>query len=386
MTQPDSDLARYFDYNGSTPLAGPVRERCSALLGATFGNSAAPHPEGRAAAQLVGEARERVAATLGAKPSEVVFTSGGTESNNFALFGTAARRSSGHLVVTAIEHRSVLNAALALEQRGFDLTLVQPRSDGAVHLRDVQAALRDDTFLVSVMWANNETGITQPVREIGALCRERDIRFHTDAVCAFGKLAVRVDEVPCDMLSLSGHKLYSPKGVGLLYLREGTEIEPLFYGCGHQNGLRSGTENTLGVAGFGEACKLYTTGALSSAYSLESLRQSLWNGIQAEIPGAERNGTGGSLPNTLNVYFPGAPAAEVQAKLAASGFSVAAGASASTGAASHVLLAMGHSSERASQSLRFSLGLWSTPDGVKHLLDSLCAAVESCRPQTEAFA
>ncbi len=319
-----------------------------------------------------------------AKPTEIVFTSGGTESNNHALFGTAALHSSGHLVVSAIEHASVLKTALALEQRGFDLSLVQPRSDGAVHLRDVQAALRDDTILVSVMWANNETGVTQPVRGLASLCHKRGIRFHTDAVCALGKLAIDVSDVPCDLLSLSGHKLYAPKGIGVLYVREGTELEPLLFGCGHENGLRSGTQNTLGAAAFGKSCALQLTGALAPDYSIESLRQSLWNGIQSTISGVERNGAGGSLPNTLNVYFPGAPAALVQAALAAEGFSVAAGASASTGAPSHVLLAMGQTPERASQSLRFSLGLWSTPESVSHLLESLRSAVGTCRDQAIA--
>lgn len=372
-------LDRYFDYNGSTPLAPEVRALCAELLDGPFGNSAAAHPQGRAASERIERARAQVAAMLGAEPSEVIFTSGGTESNNHALFGTAALHAGGHLVVSAMEHKSVLNAALALEQRGFELTLIRPGADGAVRVEDYEAALRDDTRLVSLMWTNNETGVCQPVRELAELCRERGVRFHTDAVCALGKVPVDVREVPCDLLSLSGHKLYSPKGIGVLYRRAGVELEPLLHGCGHQGGLRSGTENTTGTAAFGLACELHARGELKGEHSTAELRAALWTGIREALPEALLNGGAATIPNTLSVCFPGASATAMQAALAAEGFSVSAGASASTGAASHVLLAMGCSPEHASESLRFSLGRWSTPAGVQSLLEHLCRAVETCR-------
>ena len=366
---------RYFDYNGSTPLHPEVLALCEELQREEWGNSAAPHPTGRSASERVEHARAQLAAALGARPEEIYFTSGGTESNNWALFASARDRVKGHLVVTEIEHKSVLNAALELERRGFELTRVPPRSSGSIHLRDIQAALRDDTFLVSVMWANNETGVCQPVREIASLCRKRDIRFHTDAVTVMGKLRIDLQEVDCDLLSISGHKLHAPKGVGALFIREGVSLPPLFFGCGHQRGLRSGTENTAAIAGLGHAATLAAQGAFESRPTVESLRQQLWLGISERFPGAQRNGAGGLLPNTLNVHFPGVPAHELQARLAELGFSVAAGSAGSGGAPSHVLMAMGLGPERARESLRFSLGHQTTPDDVNALLHCLESVV-----------
>lgn len=367
---------KYFDFNGSTPLHPSVAALCAELSAREWGNSSAPHASGRPASQLVEGARGDLAAALGADASEVFFTSGGTESNNWALFGAARDRTSGHLVVSSIEHKSVLNSALELQRRGFELTLVPPRADGAVHLRDLQAALREDTFLVSVMWANNETGVCQPVREIASLCRGRGILFHCDAVAAMGKLSIDVREVACDLLSLSAHKFYAPKGTGALYIRDGVDLPPLFFGCGHQQGKRSGTENTVGVAGMALAATLAVRGDLGRQSDLEARRQQLWHGIGDLLPEAQRNGGGGMLPNTLNVWFPGVPAGRLQSRLAEMGFSVAAGASASKGDASHVLLAMGLSPERASQSLRFSLGHSTTAADVALLLEHLALALD----------
>lgn len=371
-------LGKYFDHNGSTPLHPRVWELCASLLDEVFGDTAASHSEGRKAREVVERARLQLALTLNASADELCFTSGGTESNNWALLASAAGRAGGHLVVSSIEHESVLEAARELERRGFDLTCVDPRADGAVHLRDLQAALRDDTFLVSVMWANHETGVMQPVREIGALCRKRGIRFHTDAATACGKLPIDLREIECDLLSLSAHKLYAPKGVGLLFIREGVDLPPLHFGSGQQNGRRSGMENAVAIAGFGEAAKELSRDLEESVAAVETLRQQLWHGIQDRIPGAQRNGAGGLLPNTLNVFFPGASSSELQGLLARDGFSVGAGGSTSSGA-SHVLLAMGLDEERASQSLRFSLGISTTAPDVEHLLEHLVAALDEAR-------
>lgn len=379
LDTPPPAAGRYFDHNGSTPLHPSIQRLCFELSREEYGNSAAPHPMGRRAAQLVDEARERLADVLGAETSEIYFTSGGTESDNWALFGAAALRDSGHLIVSAIEHRAVLNAARELERRGFDLTVLQPHEDGAVHLRDVQAALRDDTFLVSIMWANNETGVCQPVREIGALCRERGILFHTDAVCAFGKLPVDVREVPCDLLSLSAHKFHAPKGVGLQYIRTGTKLAPLHFGCGHQDGLRSGSLNTVAIAAMAAAAQIVAESKFAPVAEIEARRQQLWNGLRNLAPELQRNGGGATLPNTLNVWFPGVPSAALLSRLAEQGFSVAAGASASKGQASHVLLAMGLSAERASESLRFSLGAETTAQDVEVLLAAMPAAIDAAR-------
>ncbi len=380
MPQPNEPSpGRYFDYNGSTPLHPRVQALCRELSELEFGNSAAPHPAGQSAGRIVEEARAGLAAALGAAPREIFFTGGGTESNNWALFASARDRRAGHLVVSAVEHKSVLNAALELERQGFDLTLVQPGEDGAVQLRDVEDALREDTFLVSVMWANNETGVCQPVREIASLCKRRGVRFHCDAVAVMGKLPIDVGEVPCDLLSLSGHKFHAPKGVGALFVREGVELPPLLFGCGHQQGLRSGTENTVGVAAMAAAAGLVARGELGGQAELEARRQQLWDGLRELAPDCARNGGGDMLPNTLNVHFPGVSSAALQARLGEMGFSVAAGASASSGGASHVLLAMGLGEERASQSLRFSLGDGTRSEDVELLLEQLPLALRAVR-------
>ena len=375
-------LAGYFDYNASTPVHPLVVETLLEELEAHPASPAAAYPAGRAAAQVIARARETIASAIGARPGGIRFTSGGTESNNWALLGvtraheracaadgSAPRR---HLVVSAIEHKSVLETARELEREGWQVTRVAPRVSGAVHLRDVQAALREETLLVSVMWANNETGVVQPVREIASLCRKRGILFHTDAVAVLGKLPVDVGEVECDLLSLSSHKLYAPKGVGVLYVRAGVAVAPLIHGCGQQDGLRSGTENTPGVAALARAVGLIAEGACEPReQALEVLRQHLWFGIAERFPGAERNGEGGLLPNTLNVAFPGCDAVELQTALGRRGYSVATGSAGSGGAASHVLLAMGASPERARSSLRFSLGAGTTLEGIEALLSDL---------------
>ena len=374
-----SPLGRYFDHNGSTPLHPDVLRLCQELSAAEWGNSAASHPMGQGASKIIEEARASLAVTLHATPEELFFTSGGTESNNWALFGVAATRLSGHIVVSGIEHKSVLNAARELQSRGYDLTVVPPREDGAVHLRDLQSALTDETFLVSIMWANNETGVCQPVREIASLCRKRNILFHCDAVAAMGKMLIHLDEVECDLLSISGHKFHAPKGIGLLFIRKGTPIKPLFYGCGHQNGMRSGSQNTVATAAMARAADLI----LPDAAHVESRRLQLWNGIHDLCPSAQRNGGGGLLPNTLNVHFPGTPSSKLQAELASRGFSVAAGASASKGDASHVLLAMGLDHARAASSIRFSLGATTSFKEIEDLLKHLSAsldAIEATQP------
>ena len=382
MPQFPSAVGKYFDYNGSTPLHPRIQALCLDLQQEYWGNSAAGHPAGRAASKIVEASRAKLARALGASPSEIDFTSGGTESTNWVLFGAARGRTSGHIVTSAIEHKSVLASARELESRGIQVTYVAPRSDGAVHLRDLEAELREDTFLVSVMWANNETGVCQPVRDIATLCKKRNLLFHSDAVAAMGKLPIDLSDVACDFLSLSAHKFHAPKGVGALFIREGAQLAPLLFGCGHQNGLRSGTENTVGIAGMAEAAALASAGEFGMQSALEARRNQLFNGLRERFPDCQRNGAGGMLPNTINVYFPGLPSAKFQRSLAEMGFSVAAGASASNGTPSHVLLAMGLSPERASQSLRFSLGHPTTAAHVDDLLEHIPMAAEAVRSGT----
>jgi cysteine desulfurase len=365
----------YFDANGSTPLHPRVLETCRGLLADLYGNPSAAHAEGRRARAALDAARVTIARAIGASPEELWFTSGGTESNNWALFGCAAASPRRHLVISAIEHKSVLASARELERRGYELELLPVDSSGAVRRRDLEHLLRPDTLLVSVMSSNNETGVVQPVRELAELCRERGVLFHCDAVSTFGKLPVDVRALGCDLLSLASHKLYAPKGCGVLYVRKGVPIAPLVHGCGQQGGLRGGTENLLAVAGFARAVELYERGELASPQALAALRDELWLTLRERFPEAQRNGAGSFLPNTLNVCFPGADAGEVQAALAELGISVAVGAAAGGGAPSHVLCAMGLEPAQARASLRFSLGRSTTRESIQALVEGLAQAL-----------
>ncbi len=369
----------YFDTNGSTPLHPRVLETCQGLLADLYGNPSAAHAEGRRARHAIDAARSTIARAIGAGADEVWFTSGGTEANNWALLGCAAASPRKHLVLSAIEHKSVLQTARELERRGYELQLLPVDGSGAVRRRDVEHALRPETLLVSVMTANNETGVVQPVREIAELCRERGVLFHTDAVATLGKLPVDVRAIGCDLLSLASHKLYAPKGCGVLYVRKGVAIAPLIHGCGQQNGLRGGTENVLAVVGFARAIELLERGELGSPQTLSALRDELWLALRERFPQALRNGAGSFLPNTLNVCFPGADAIEAQAALAELGVSVAVGAAAGGGAPSHVLTAMGLEPAHARASLRFSLGRSSTRESLRALVDALAQVLA---PQT----
>lgn len=367
----------YFDYNGSTPVDERVLEAALAWMRDGYANASASHPEGRRAAAAIAKAREQIALGISCKAQEIFFTSGGTEANNWALIGSARAQGRGHVVTSAIEHKSVLSTLRELERQGFESTIVAPRSDGAAHVEDVAAALRKETLLVSIMAANNETGVIQPVKAIGQLCRSRGVRFHVDAVSALGKIEINVREMGCDLLSLSSHKLYSPKGCGVLFVRDGTSLAPLIHGCGQQGGLRGGSENTPGAVAFGRALELLHEKAFGSTAKIGGLRDQLWELLRAKFPRAERNGSGPCMPNTLNVFFPGALAADTLSALGARGISVSAGAAGAQGETSHVLVAMGLGGARARASLRFSLGANSTLSGVRALVDALevCSAL-----------
>ncbi|MCE9593425.1 MAG: cysteine desulfurase [Planctomycetes bacterium] len=370
----------YLDYNGSTPVDADVARECLSWMTAGYGNAAANHPEGLKARAAIDDARASLARLIGAEPDEIWFTSGGTESNNWALTGVMLRPERGHLCVSAIEHKSVLRTAEHLGSLGCSVTLVPVDTDGRVRVEALARALRPDTRLVSVMLANNETGVIQPIREIADLCRARGIVLHCDAVCAIGKLPVDVRALGCDLLSVSGHKLYTPKGVGILYVRRGLALDPLIHGCGQQCGMRSGSENTSGAVAFGVAAERALAGAFRASDDVATLRDELWDGIRRRFPEAVRNGAGASLANTLSVAFPGVSAVELQAALGERGISVAAGAAASNGAPSHVLTAMGLGEEHARSTLRFSLGRFTT----RATVVACCRALDELVPVREA--
>ncbi|MEM9799709.1 MAG: aminotransferase class V-fold PLP-dependent enzyme [Planctomycetota bacterium] len=370
----------YLDHNASAPVTPEVTHELRAFLEGFWGNAGAGHPDGLAARDAIGAARARVAAAIGANASEVTFTSGGTESNNWALFGLAeaAPPDRRHIVVGRHEHLSVVRTVEALERRGFEVTWLTPAPCGAVRLADLSAAIRDDTLVVALMLANNETGVLQPVEDAARLARAKGALLFVDAVCGVGKVRIDVGSIGCDVLSLSGHKVHAPKGTGALWVREGVAIEPLIRGCGQQGGRRSGTENTMGAVALGAAMERYCGQDRIFGAETRALRDRLWDGIQALGIGAIRNGGGPDLPNTLSVWFPGREALALQAQLGAAGLSVSAQAAPSDSPLgggrplpSHVLVAMGASEDRARESLRFSLGATTGEPEIATALDVL---------------
>jgi cysteine desulfurase len=375
----------YLDNNATTAVRPAVIEAMLPMFREEFGNPSSVHACGGGPRGRREEARARVADLLGCCPVEVVFTSGGTESDNHAIKGTAfALRGKGnHIVTSRVEHHAVLHTCRWLEERmGCRVTYLPVDGTGRVDPEAVRAALAPETVLVSVMAANNETGTLNPIREIAAVCHERGVLFHTDAVQAVGKIPVDVQSCGVDFLSLSGHKIYGPKGVGALYIREGVSIDPLIHGGGHEIGRRAGTENTAGIVGIGMAAELARLELEAEARQLAGLRDRLWERIRAEIPDVLLNGHPTErLPNTLNVSFPRIEAESALMLLDREGFAVSTGSACSSEdqEASHVLTAMGVGPIEARGSLRFSLGRENTPEDVERLMGHLPGIIAKLR-------
>ncbi len=380
-------LRIYLDFNATTPLRPEVWEAMQPYLCKYFGNPSSVHWAGREARRGVEEAREKVALLIGAEPEEVLFTSGGTESNNLALFGVArALKDRGrHVVTTAVEHSSILAPLRALEGEGFTVTFLPVDPEGRVSPDLVAETLRPDTILLSVGLANNEVGTLQPVDEIGRLARKRGVVFHTDAVQAAGKLPLDVKDLQVDLLSLSAHKIYGPKGVGALYVRKGVPLTPLHCGGPQEWEKRAGTENVAGVVGFGEASRLARQELEGTASRCWALTEKLWQGLKEKVPGIRLNSPlSGRLSNTLNLSFPGARGEGLMMGLDLEGIAVSTGSACAAGAIepSHVLLAMGKNEEEASSALRFSLGKDTTEEEVETVLEVLPRVLERiCRVQ-----
>jgi cysteine desulfurase len=354
----------YLDHHATTPVDPRVLEAMLPFLREEFGNPASvSHAYGWTAAAAVDDARERIAGLLGAAPGSIIFTSGATEANNLAIQGVARarRRDRDHLVSVATEHPSVLDVCRALAADGFGLSLLPVAPDGLVAVTDVAAALTDRTSLVSVMAANNEIGVLQPIREIAAVCRDRRVVFHTDAAQAAGKIPLRVDDLGVDLLSISAHKFYGPKGVGALYVRPRTRIEPLFHGGGHERGLRSGTLPVPLIVGMALALEIACEEAESEAVRLGGLRERLWAQLARDLEQIRRNGHATQrLPGNLNVSFAGIDGDRLL--LALSDVAVSSGSACSTAKPepSHVLLALGLDEREAGSSIRFGLGRGTT--------------------------
>lgn len=365
----------YLDHNATTPLCEEAREAMLPWLHQLTGNPSSIHAAGRRARAAIDEARDRIAALLGAKPHEIILTSGGTESCNLAIAGLARRHRSekrGHLMTVATEHHAVLHTMSSLAKReGFELTEVGVDRNGLIDLESFEVSLRAETLLVSVMIANNEMGIIQPIKQLAALCRERRILFHTDAVQAFGKIRCLPNELGVDALSLTAHKFYGPPGAGVLWLRSGVSIEAIQHGGFHENERRPGTENVAAIAGMAAAAESAVREVNEGMESVRqaALRDRLWQGIAALDPtavwNAQRTGDAQNallIANTLNVSFPGCDGETLLMALDLEGVQASSGSACMVGSiqASHVLLAMGVSEETARATVRFSLGRHST--------------------------
>ena len=350
----------YLDYNATTPVAPEVLEAMLPYFRGSFGNASSIHSAGQRGRAAVDDARESVAALLGAKPSEIVFTCGGTEADNLALFGIVARggQPRRHMITTAIEHHAVLNSAQALEKQGVDVTYVSAGHDGIVDPDDIREAIRPETVLISVMLANNEIGTIQPIEEVGRIAAEEDVYLHCDAVQGAGKLPLDVNRLGVDLLSISAHKIYGPKGAGALYVRTGTELEPIFHGGHHERDRRPGTENVPGIVGLGKAAELAIKHLATDAARLAALRDKFESALLL-IPGVHVNGDAHHrVPNTCNLSFEAAGGEALVIALDLQGIACSTGAACSSGAVepSHVLTAIGLSPDQARSSLRFSLG------------------------------
>jgi cysteine desulfurase len=353
----------YLDYNATTPIDPRVAETMAPFLAGGFGNPSSVHVEGRRAKSALEESRERVARCLGCSPTEMVFTSGGSESNNLAIRGLVEARGGGHVITSAVEHPAVLEVVLGLEIEGrIELTIVEVDRYGRVDPEVVAAAIRDDTVLVSLMLANNEVGTLQPVREVAALCRERGVAIHTDAAQAVSKVSVNVTDLGVDLLSVAGHKLYAPKGVGALYVREGVEIMPQIRGAGHERGRRAGTENVLLAVGLGTACELAQREVVEEQERSGVLRNRLAAGLRTGCEDLVEHGHPEQrLPNTLSMAFPGRDANALINELAED-LAASAGSACHSGATmiSYVLQAMGVEPELARATIRLSVGRFTT--------------------------
>ena len=374
-------LRVYLDNNASTPVLPEVFEAMRPYFLERFGNASSIHHYGQHARASVERARNSVAALLNARPAEIVFTSGGTESDNLGIFGLV--RSGDHVITSTIEHSAVMNTCKRLEQMGCEVTYVPVDGRGQVDPQDVRKAIRPNTRLISIMMANNETGVIQPVEEIGKVALEADVFFHTDAVQAAGKTPIDVQKIRCDALSISGHKIHAPQGTGALFIKKGTLVQPLLYGGNHERQRRAGTENLPGIVGLGKAAEISKHWLEHNGPAeMAAVRDRLEHAILEMVDGTGVNGLRAPrVPNTTSIYFDHVEGEALVIALDLKGLSVSSGAACSSGAIepSHVLLAMGLSHERARGSLRMSLGKQTTNDEVDFTIQVIPETVARLR-------
>jgi len=364
----------YLDHNASTPVHPEVLEAMLPYFSERFGNPSSIHGFGREAREGLDTARETISGFLKVSKDEIVFTSGGTESDNMAIKGVAAARGRGHFVTSAVEHHAVLRTCETLAKQGFDLTVVPVDGHGMVSPDDVRRAMRPDTILVTIMHANSEVGTIQPVAEIGRITREHGVAFHVDAVQTFGKLPLDLDALNIDLLSFSGHKIYGPKGIAGLYIRKGTKMASVQHGGEHERRRRAGTENVPGAVGLGKAVEVRARDMAEEETRVRALRDRLWTGLSKRVPEVRLNGHPTErLPGTCNVCFRHIESESIVLGLDLKGIGVSAGSACTSGSVepSHVLVAMGVPLDWAMGTVRCSLGRTTTAEDIDYVLDSV---------------
>lgn len=381
----------YLDHSATTPVDPEVAQLMLTYYTEKFGNPSSIHSFGREAKMALEDARKQVAALIGARSEEITFTSGGTEADNLAIIGAAKayEKKGNHIITSAIEHHAVLDAFEYLGKNGFEVTILPVDQEGIVSVADVAKAIRPETILISIMHANNEVGSIQPIAEIGALTKERGIIFHVDAVQSLGKIPVNVVDLNVDLLTISGHKIYGPKGVGALYVRKGVRVTARTFGGGQEKKRRSGTENTPGAIGFGKACELSAQRMAAESARLKELRDKLIRGITEKIPFVKINGPldDRRLPNNVNVSIQYIEGESLLLSLDMLGIAASSGSACTSGALdpSHVLLAMGLSHEIAHGSLRLTLGSKNTEEDIDYVLENMPKVVERLRAMSPLF-
>ena len=374
----------YMDHSATSPVDPEVLEIMLPYFTSNFGNASTLYTLGREARTAMENARKQVASLIGANPEEIYFTSGGTESDNIAIKGTVNRLKDkgNHIITSSIEHPAVEETCKYLEKNGFEVTYLPVGEEGIVKVADVEAAIKDETILITIMHANNEIGTIQPIAEIGKLANEKGIYFHTDAVQTVGKIPVDVDELKVDMLSISAHKLYGPKGMGALYIRKRTRVDPLLHGGGHERGIRPGTENIPGIVGLGKACQLAQENLENNIKHITQLRERLVNGVLEQIDQSYLNGhPDNRLPNNANFRFSSIEGESLVLQLDAKGIASSTGSACSSKKLepSHVLMAIGLKEVDAHGSLRLSLGKENTEEDIDYAIESIKEVVERLR-------
>ena len=372
----------YLDNAASTQIHESVLDSMLPYLKEQYGNPSSIHRYGRLAHKAIDKARKQVAELINADPSEILFTSGGTESNNTALYGIALQKSGSQIITSSIEHDAILEPCKKLEKLGFDVVYLSVDKFGTIDPLELKNRISDNTCIVSIMFGNNEVGTIQPIEEIGGLCNQKNILFHTDAVQAIGKIPIDVKKLGIDLFSISSHKIYGPKGIGALYIKKGIVIAPVILGGGQERGLRSGTENVANIVGFGKACELAKNNLTKNIQTLKNLRDYLIKKVLDEIPYAALNGhPENRLPNNAHFTFLGVHGEDLLIKLDENGIAASTGSACSvhTQKASHVLQSMGFSHEQITGSLRLTVGMFNTYDEIDKTVQVLKNVVNELR-------